>query len=286
MTALNNPKSILIVYHSGSGSTRTIAEVFKTKLSQSFAIDIAQVGPNPDYQIMANFDFLLFGCPTYHCRPSTSMLEFVENMPAGVGGQQKAFVFTTYGLYTGNSLRILIKALQKKNIVTTGYLKIRGPASDGALLYPSSLSFMFEYEKKVKEKLEAAISEIEHSLASQTSKLSCPAFKWYVPLNEIVTFFGERAYNSYRDRLHILDEKCTNCNLCVKNCERESWAEGTEQPVFDPVNCEFCLECVHNCPYNAIVFTEKMSDKPRLNRAFYRKLKTGLLNNKKVFVEN
>ena len=105
----NKQKSILIVYHSGSGSTRTIAEVFKTKLSHSYAVDIVQVGPNPDYQIMADYDFLLFGFPTYHCRPSTSMLEFVENMPVRVGGQQKAFVFITYGLYTGNCLRIFMR---------------------------------------------------------------------------------------------------------------------------------------------------------------------------------
>jgi len=94
-------------------------------------------------------------------------------------------------------------------------------------------------------KLEGAVSNIENSLKSQPSSLQYPAYKWYVPLNKIAAFWGERAYNGYRDNLQILAEKCTNCNLCVQNCERESWMEGAEQPVFDPVNCEFCLECVH-----------------------------------------
>jgi len=82
---------------------------------------------------------------------------------------------------------------------------------------------------------------------------------------------------NYRDRLHILGDRCTNCNLCVENCERGSWVEGEERPSFNPMNCEFCLECVHNCPKKAIIFSEKMKDRPRLNKAFYRKLKTGLL---------
>jgi len=75
---------------------------------------MVQVDSNPDYQAMTNYDFLLFGFPTYHCSPSTSMLEFVENMPAKDGEAQKAFVFTTYGLYTGNSLRILIRLFKKR----------------------------------------------------------------------------------------------------------------------------------------------------------------------------
>lgn len=269
-------KKILILFHSGSGSTRTVSEVFRKKLSKSYTVDMIQVSPNPDYQVLSKYDFLLFGFPTYHCRPSTSIMEYVGNMPS-IGSLQTAFVFTTCGLYTGNGLRMLIKKLQEKRIITIGYLEIRGPASDGALLYPSSLLFMFEYEKRAGEKIEKAVSGIEDSLRSHTTESRIPAYKWYVPINNVGSFFGERVYNGYRDGLCILSDVCTNCNLCVKNCERGCWTKGEEQPSFTPMNCEFCLECVHNCPKKAIIFSEKMKGKPRLNKAFYRRLKAGLL---------
>ena len=108
-------------------STRTISEVFREKLYKLYTVNMLQVGPNPNYQILSDYDFLLFGFPTYHGKPSTSMMEYVDNMPR-FEAHQMAFVFTTCGLYTGNSLRILITKLWEKNIITTGYLQIRGPA--------------------------------------------------------------------------------------------------------------------------------------------------------------
>lgn len=269
-------KKVLILFHSGSGSTRTISEIFRDKLSESYTVDMIQVGRSVDYRMIYDYDFVLFGFPTYHCRPSKSMLEFVDNMPVG-GLRKTAFVFTTCGLYMANSLRILIKKLQERSVITAGFLQIKGPASDGALLYPASFHRMYKYEKKTRKKIEQAVSDMDDLIHSRSPRPRTPAYRWYVPINDVVGSFGEKVYDGYRDSLHVLGEKCTNCNLCVQNCERGCWVEGEEQPSFDPVNCEFCLECVHNCPQKAVIFSEKMKDRPRLNKAYYQKLKAGLL---------
>ncbi len=260
---------ILIVYHSGSGSTRTVGEAFREKLSRLYTVDMVQVGPHPNYQMLSDYDLLLFGYPTYHGRPSTSMMEYVDKMPRA-RAPQTAFVFSTCGLYTGNSLRIFIKRLQEKSFIAAGYLQIRGPASDGVLLYPSRFTFMLKYEKKAGEKIAKTVSDIDRLLRSHTSRPRIPTYKWYVPINDVVNFFGERTYHKYRDGLHVLGDRCTNCNFCVRNCERGCWVEGEEHPSFNPTNCEFCLGCVHNCPQQAIVFSDKLEDAPRLDRAFYR----------------
>jgi len=77
-----NSNKVLVLFHSGSGSTRTVSEVFRHKLSESYQVDMAQVSPGLDHQIIVGYDFLLFGFPTYHCKPSSSMLEFVNNLPS------------------------------------------------------------------------------------------------------------------------------------------------------------------------------------------------------------
>lgn len=269
-------RRILILYHSGSGSTRTIGEVLQEKLSRSHRVDMIRVSPDFDYQSLSHYDFILCGFPTYHCQPSTSMLEFVDGIPS-IDTPRSCFVFTTCGLYAGNSLRVLIKELVAKNIITTGYTQIRGPASDGVLLYPSSLSLMFRYQKRARQKMEKAASAIGTLMSSHVSTLRIPAYKWYVPINNVLTNLGEKKYGKYRDNLHVLSDRCTNCNVCVKNCQRNCWTEGEESPSFTPANCEFCLGCVHGCPHKAIVFSDNMKDKPRLNRAFYGKLKQEML---------
>ncbi len=165
-----NSYKMLILFHSGSESTKTVGEVFRHKLSKSYTVDMVQVSPDLDHQIIFDYDFLLSGSPTYHCRPSTSMTDFIDRMP-GLDSPKMAFALITCGLYTGNCLRILIQRLWEKNIITVGHLQVRGPASDGALLFPSWLSPMFKYEKNTRKKIEESVSEIGDLSRAQTSEL-------------------------------------------------------------------------------------------------------------------
>ncbi len=263
---------VLVLYHSGSGSTKLISEVLSEKLSGTCEVDLLKISKNFDYQQLVNYDLLIFGFPTYSCQPSLSMKEFVEKTPP-FQKQVKAFVFTTCGLYTGNALRILIKQLYKKNLVSIGNLQIIGPASDGALLFPKLTKIIFQYEKNVCVKIKKAVNKITDALNSSEPKLQIPAYKWYVPLNDILLYFGELTYKKYKDKMHIIEERCVNCNICVNNCPRNCWESGEKIPTFDPQDCEFCLKCIHNCPQNAIIFSDKMKDNQRLNISFYNGLK-------------
>ena len=184
----------------------------------------------------------------------------------------------TCGLYLGNAMRILAKKLYEKNIVPLGYERFRGPGSDGALLFPSFIKFMFSYESSVKKKIEGVISDIEVGLQVEAKRPKIPVYKWYVPINNIFSHFGEKSYKRYSRNIYVISDRCKNCNTCVKGCIRGCWKEGEEIPSFDPENCERCLKCVHNCPAMAIAFSKAMVDRPRLNRKFYIDLKESLLS--------
>ncbi len=69
---------VLILYHSGSGSTKLISEVLSEKMSETFETDLLIVSSSFDYQQIENYDLLIFGFPTYSCQPSLSMKEFVD----------------------------------------------------------------------------------------------------------------------------------------------------------------------------------------------------------------
>ncbi len=264
---------ILILYHSGAGNTKFIAQLLYRKLKTNFSTEIEQISPDYEYQKLNVFTSIVLGFPTCHCEPSLSMRDFFEKLPA-LKNKTDVTLFTSYGLYNGDTLRIAYDMLKAKNISVKSCHDFRSPASDGVLLFPSSLKFMFRFEKSFLDKLEKMISDIENHKSLPEAKR--PRTKWYVPINNLLKIFGKKEYDKMRDNLHILSERCTNCNLCVKECERGCWNEDNDKPEFRVSNCEFCLECVHHCPSRAIVFSKSMEDRPRLNRKFFNELKKTL----------
>ncbi len=261
---------ILILYHSGAGNTKFIAQLLYRKLKTRFSAEIEQISPDYQYQKLDAFTSIVLGFPTYHCEPSLSMRDFIEKLPV-FQNKTDMTLFTSYGLYNGDTIRIAFDMLKEKNVFIKSCHDFRSPASDGVLMYPSFLKFMFRFEKSFLDKLEKMVSDIEnHKTLPEAER---PGMKWYVPINNLLKIFGKKEYDKMRNKLHIFSERCTNCNLCVNECERSCWKENSDQPVFRASNCEFCLECVHHCPSRAIVFSKSMKERPRLNRKFYNQLK-------------
>jgi len=270
---MNKQKKILLIYHSGSGSTRIISEILYDRLSDYHEVDLIKIYPDFDYEKLSDYDQILLGYPTYYFKPSISTLEFVNKLPV-FKNKIQVFIFTTYGLYSGNSIRILASMLLEKNVIITGYTQIRGPASDGVLLLPSFLRLFFRYERRVNIKIDRMIRAIGESIKEPENNSKIPLPRWY---SSITGLFSKQIhgidYSSYKSNLKVLEVRCTNCNICVDNCIRNCWVEGKDFPSINTGNCEFCLKCVHNCPTRAIIFTDKMKDSPRLNKSFYNKLK-------------
>jgi NAD-dependent dihydropyrimidine dehydrogenase PreA subunit len=49
-----------------------------------------------------------------------------------------------------------------------------------------------------------------------------------------------------------INEKCTNCGVCVSVCPTASIYPGPAKHVIDYDTCDECLLCVPACPYEAI----------------------------------
>jgi flavodoxin/Pyruvate/2-oxoacid:ferredoxin oxidoreductase delta subunit len=269
-------KKVLLVHHSGSGSTRMVGSVIADRLKECNDIDTIQIRPGFDYNLISEYDLVIVGFPTYYFRPSLSAMEFVKNLPDLSG--KSFFIYTTYGLYSGNSIRIFSDALRQKNGRIIGYAQIRGPASDGILLFPS-IKLFSRYERKAGKKINRVVDDIKRYFQPGRKRENIPWMRWY----SVFTWIFKRklariGYSHYKSNLKVLGKRCTNCNICVKNCIRGSWVEGEKYPSINTLDCEFCLKCVHNCPEKAIVFSDAMVDRPRLDKKYYQDQKDIFLN--------
>jgi len=135
---------------------------------------------------------------------------------------------------------------------------------------------MFKYENGISSKLDSFTNSVINY--KRLTKNRIPSYQWYVLFNELIKPFGIKQYENFKKKMQIISDRCTNCNLCVNVCERNAWIENEKMPDFRVNNCEFCLECVHKCPTEAIIFSNKMKNKPRLNKKFFNKLKKEITN--------
>ena len=269
-------KKLLILYYSGSGSTKTIGEVLYESLKNDFQITITELSHNYNYEELSEYDFYVFGFPVFGFAPPESVIEFINKMPA-FNERKKAYLYTTCAFLEENAGRIFIEKLKEKNIIINGKLGIRGPASDASLLCPESFSMVFNYEKKLIPKLKKAINEIKIIVNSDSNNYFLPKKKWYTLISQLCLPLMEKEYNKYRQSLCLLPDKCVNCNYCVNNCNYKAWLKGENHPEIDNNKCELCLKCVHNCPSSAIKLFKNMKSH-RLNKAFYSKKKQEILN--------
>jgi len=55
-------------------------------------------------------------------------------------------------------------------------------------------------------------------------------------------------------KIHRIEDKCTNCMLCVKDCASVVWKEINGIPkIIAPDDCNSCSHCLAVCPQGAIV---------------------------------
>ncbi|HHE04792.1 MAG TPA: flavodoxin family protein, partial [candidate division WOR-3 bacterium] len=125
-------KKVLIIYHSGSGSSRTVAEILGEVLSRRVEVAIERIRKDYDYSKLHQYELIVLGFPTYFFRPSLAMINFLQNIPE-TKKPRLVFVFATCAATTGSSYKIIRAILEKKNYRMCGFVEIRGPVSDFAL---------------------------------------------------------------------------------------------------------------------------------------------------------
>ena len=57
----------------------------------------------------------------------------------------------------------------------------------------------------------------------------------------------------------IVVEKCVNCGLCKQVCRFDAIFEHEGKYKVDPIACDGCAACVHQCPTNAIIMEPQLA---------------------------
>ena len=253
---------ILILYFSGVGATKKIAEMMASSLSDH-EVKLYSVEEKV-FKDFSCYDALIVGTPTYHASPAQFLMDYIDAIP--VQNQQlPTFVFNTKGLASCETNRILAKKLLSKNLITIYEADYLAPASDGSLFVPQIKRF-FKFEKDVGLKV---IRDCTHFLQSvhaqqllhtQEDKVTAK-----IPPIRFSTFIN--APNKFgssfvKMNIHLHQDTCIKCNLCIKGCPYDAFTISEALfPVVIKDKCTNCYRCIHHCPTQALSLFKKKKHK-------------------------
>ena len=241
-------KPFLIIYFSGVGNTKAVAELIKS-CDIEIPTEIYSVEKLPHDFSINNYSAVILGTPTYHSEPALSLMNFLEavnpcrNIPA--------FIYTTCGLYSENCLRILADKCIKHGIIPIHSASYRCPATDGILLTPS-MKCWFESEKNLPHKIKEDVVTFIIKLKSH-AKAEIPKSKWYAPLKYPNKMLGKAT--TFPIYLH--KDRCRKCGKCQKNCPKNAIEIIGGYPTINKAECMNCYRCIHHCPALALSLSKK-----------------------------
>jgi NAD-dependent dihydropyrimidine dehydrogenase PreA subunit/menaquinone-dependent protoporphyrinogen IX oxidase len=258
-------KKILLLYFSGAGATKKVAEFIGTALSKISNVDIYSFESNVNYNIN-DYDALIIGTPVYHASPSSIVTDYLKNMNPLIR-TTPAYIYNTRALWSGNTNRILAKQLLTKNITTIMDKDYRTPASDGTLLVPFIKRF-FEFDKNLEEKITSDCIEFSERLEEEVLQVYLPHFRLSSLINAPNKWAGHlTTFNIYLHR-----DKCIKCGKCTGNCPHKALKKDKgNYPVFIKKNCENCYRCIHHCKTKALSLSKRRTPKKLLDYADRKK---------------
>ena len=210
--------NILILYYSGVGNTKMVATKYSMNCKARMKLISVSIEDLITDITIADYDSLVIGFPTIHVAPCIPILTFIKQMEQ-LENSIPAFLFTTCGLYSANTLRIFAKLCEKKNMITILSRSYRCAATDGILLAPA-MRIWSRHEKRLDKKVENDVSVFIRR-CNDPVVADIPRFKIYSILNYPNKFFGQRFFSSnihYKQHCVLCGnaEYTALCNVSVR----------------------------------------------------------------------
>ncbi len=256
-------RRVLILYHSGVGNTKLIADLIEKFFRGEYITRILSVEHLHAIEEINSYDFFVIGFPTYHCTPSKTIRSFLNNLPVFTT-PKRIFIFTTCGWYSGNTLRIFAKEAKVKNLLTVLSRSYRCPATDGLLLFPR-LNCLARFEHKLVKTIERDVRDAQLRFSFE-EKEQIPSFNLISILNYPNKIIGLKLAP-----LVVLNkDNCIRCRRCEISCYHRCFTLDEEgYLLYSNAACEHCYRCIHQCPQRALSIFRRRDFK-QLDAKFYQ----------------
>ena len=245
----------IIYYYSGSGNTKLACEYIAEKI-RPVKFELADITKAPVANL-SDYDVSGFATFADFCGIPKLFDDFIKQLP-----EQKskvAFIFNTFGMMSGGTLRILNKKLVQKGFNIINGFSLHTPENYPPLIAGGKGSEESPNKTEIAEfykfinSLDEQFNCIHAGRELNSFKINYGGlFRFFPKPPKIIRIFmmGKKAVDS---------EKCNQCGICELKCPYNA-VKCLPNPVFDEKKCEVCWACYNHCPQKAI-FTDKLKNK-------------------------
>jgi len=265
---------IQVLYYSGAGNTKFIANSIENKLSErNHIVKSIRVTEKSIPLLDNDFDVLFLGFPVFFRNAPALIYKVFEKLP---GGNRPIMVFITKGLYSGNAYKYIHKRSLENNFIPIGFIDLLMPGTDllTAVIKKNSFAEKFFtgiHSKNIHKKVNKFVDKM-----GKNKRIKSVYTKWYTFLdNLIVKKIEIKADNDHKDwigKFTVNNKDCIKCMKCINGCPRGNIKLNTG--ILFGINCDTCLYCINNCPKYAINICETTIDKVKYSEEVINKLFT------------
>lgn len=251
----------MIIYFSGTGNSRYIAEAFADKLDDEIvcANDLMKAGEKGSFTSSKPYVFVF---PVYVSNIAKPFSDFLKK--SEFSGNSKAYFIATAAGSVGTTSNGCIEICKKTGLQFCGtqwlkmpqnyiiYFKMTEPDECERRL-ADALKTVDEYVETIKNENNLSMekeSSISHGFTKFVEKL------YYGLFTTTKKFYAK--------------DDCTGCGLCEKRCPINNIVMKDGKPEWQG-KCYHCVACINSCPKKAIEFGNLTSDKPRYVCKKYQK---------------
>lgn len=235
---------VSIVYFSGTGNTKAIAECYKMLLSKKgHTVHMKSI---EEIQSLADHDLLIIGGPIYAGNMPDELINWVRKHAKNVNGK-KAIVFSTSaGLLNANGITSIGKKLTKKGYNILNLIAFEMPRN-----------FYIDRYEPTSEAVQKL--QFENAAVKIVESLSCIDRPNPIKVDEsviMIDLFADlfRIMAKFMGKSFQINDNCIGCGLCEKNCPKSNIKYKEKKYMGQ---CMLCTRCIHNCPVNAISYKGK-----------------------------
>lgn len=242
----------LILYFSGTGNTKSVAEDIKSCLiKRNLTVIMHSIEENIDWANLS-YDYLIVGFPKYYEYPILFMLDYLkQHLPK----QEKpipTMAFCTQASPLKTDFTGLERLLRKKNHNLTVGVSL--PYANNMVIFQGYRTTepdeLLKNWQAIRDRIDSLLDTF---LGGKESKEQIKA--WQRPLYYMVAVACTKLMPLFAMRFSA-NESCVHCGLCARQCPAKNIKVEQGRPVFQK-HCMFCMRCINSCPVNAILYNKK-----------------------------